>query len=61
MEKVGTSSGSIDSARIIGENDDVVRIMSIHKSKGLEFPIVFLCNANKKFNLKDMNEKNCFG
>ena len=57
MEKVGTSSGSIDSARIIGENDDVVRIMSIHKSKGLEFPIVFLCNANKKFNLKDMNEK----
>ena len=57
MEKVGTSSGSIDSARIIGENDDVVRIMSIHKSKGLEFQIVFLCNANKKFNLKDMNEK----
>ena len=57
IEKVGTSSGSIDSARIIGENDDVVRIMSIHKSKGLEFPIVFLCNANKKFNLKDMNEK----
>ena len=57
MEKVGTSSGSIDSARIIGENDDVVRIMSIHKSKGLEFPIVFLCNSNKKFNLKDMNEK----
>ena len=57
MEKVGTSSGRIDSARIIGENDDVVRIMSIHKSKGLEFPIVFLCNSNKKFNLKDMNEK----
>ena len=50
MEKVGTSSGSIDSARIIGENDDVVRIMSIHKSNGLEYPIVFLSNANKKFN-----------
>lgn len=57
MEKVGTSSNNIDSARIIGENDDVVRIMSIHKSKGLEFPIVFLCNSSKKFNLRDMSEK----
>ncbi len=57
MEKVGTSNKSIDSARIIGENDDVVRIMSIHKSKGLEFPIVFLCNSSKKFNLRDMSEK----
>ncbi len=57
MEKVGTSSNNIDSARIIGENDDVVRIMSIHKSKGLEFPIVFLCNSAKKFNLRDMSEK----
>ena len=57
MEKVGTSSNNIDSARIIGENDDVVRIMSIHKSKGLEFPIVFLCNSSKKFNLRDMTEK----
>ena len=57
MEKVGTSSKNIDSARIIGENDDVVRIMSIHKSKGLEFPIVFLCNSSKKFNLRDMSEK----
>ena len=57
MEKLGTSSNNIDSARIIGENDDVVRIMSIHKSKGLEFPIVFLCNSSKKFNLRDMSEK----
>ena len=57
MEKVETSSNSIDSARIIGENDDVVRIMSIHKSKGLEFPIVFLCNSSKKFNLRDTSEK----
>lgn len=30
--------------------------MSIHKSKGLEFPIVFLCNTGKKFNMKDLNE-----
>ena len=50
MEKVGTNNKDLEAARIIGENDDVVRIMSIHKSKGLEFPIVFLCGANKRFN-----------
>ena len=33
-----------------------IRIMSIHKSKGLEFPVVFLCGVQKKFNLKDLNE-----
>ncbi len=33
--------------------DDVVRIMSIHKSKGLEFPVVFLSGMGKKFNLRD--------
>ena len=57
MEKVGTNNKDLEAARIIGENDDVVRIMSIHKSKGLEFPIVFLCGANKRFNLRDMTEK----
>ncbi len=38
---------------LLGENDDVVRIMTIHKSKGLEFPVVFLADASKKHNLKD--------
>lgn len=57
MEKVGATSKDLNSAKIIGENDDVVRIMSIHKSKGLEFPIVFLCNSNKRFNLRDISEK----
>ncbi len=38
---------------LLGENDDVVRIMSVHKSKGLEFPVVFLADASKKHNLKD--------
>ena len=49
----------MDSAKIIGENDDVIRIMSIHKSKGLEFPVVILCNSHKKFNMQDLN-KNIF-
>ncbi len=38
----------------ISENDDVVRIMTVHKSKGLEFPIVLVCGLGKRFN-KDMN------
>lgn len=50
IEKLKINSGDLGSAKIIGENDDVVRIMSIHKSKGLEFPIVFLVNSNKQCN-----------
>ena len=42
--------------KILGENEDVVRIMSIHKSKGLEFPVVFLCGTGKHFNLMDLNK-----
>ena len=41
-------------AKLIGENEDVIRIMSIHKSKGLEFPVVFLCGTSKKFNMKEI-------
>ena len=36
-------------ADMVGENEDVVRIMSIHKSKGLEFPIVIVSGMGKKF------------
>ena len=42
IEKLRLSSGDLGAAKLIGENDDVIRIMSIHKSKGLEFPVVFL-------------------
>ncbi|MCK4546680.1 MAG: helicase-exonuclease AddAB subunit AddA [Candidatus Eisenbacteria sp.] len=37
-----------------GEGEDAVRVMSIHKSKGLEFPVVFLPDLGKKFNLQDL-------
>ena len=57
INKVKTSSKDMDSAKIIGENDDVIRIMSIHKSKGLEFPVVFLSGTGKQFNMKDLNNK----
>ena len=38
------------------ENEDVVRIMTIHKSKGLEFPVVFVSGLSKKFNRMDLNK-----
>ena len=41
INKLRHSSGDMGSAKILGEHEDVVRIMSIHKSKGLEFPVVF--------------------
>ena len=56
IDKLKTSSGDMGSAKLIGENDDVVRIMSIHKSKGLEFPVVFLSTTGKQFNLNDLKE-----
>ena len=57
INKVKTSSKDMDSAKVIGENDDVIRIMSIHKSKGLEFPVVFLSGTGKQFNMQDLNNK----
>ena len=39
----------------LGESDDLVRIMTIHSSKGLEYPIVFVSNLSKQFNKMDMN------
>jgi len=38
---------------VVSEGDDVVRIMTIHHSKGLEFPVVFLPDLGKKINLQD--------
>lgn len=40
-------------ANIVDESSDVVRLMSIHKSKGLEFPIVFVAGMDKGFNFRD--------
>ena len=56
MEKLHIGSNDLGSAKLIGENDDVIRIMSIHKSKGLEFPVVFLSATGKQFNLMDLNQ-----
>lgn len=51
IQKISLKS-DISEAKLISEDANVVKIMSIHKSKGLEFPIVFLANTNKKFNFR---------
>lgn len=50
LQKYETDYGE---AEVVSENADAVRIMTIHKSKGLEFPIVFLCQTAKQFNRMD--------
>ena len=60
INKLKINDGDMGSAKILGENDNVVRIMSIHKSKGLEFPVVFLSALGKQFNLQDLNKKVLF-
>lgn len=53
-ERIKGANRDVGSAKILGENQDVVRIMSIHKSKGLEFGVVFLARLGKKFNTVDL-------
>ncbi len=50
MEEVGADYGE---APYLSEAEDVVRVMSIHKSKGLEFPIVIVPDLGKAFNFSD--------
>ncbi len=42
-----------DTAKLIGENENVVRLLTIHKSKGLEYPVVILAGASKSYNIED--------
>ena len=57
IDRISKTSSDMGAPKLIGENDNVIRIMSIHKSKGLEFPVVFLCGTGKQFNFMDLNEK----
>ncbi|MET3575643.1 helicase-exonuclease AddAB subunit AddA [Bhargavaea ullalensis] len=57
MRRRGDDMGT---ARAVGERDDVVRIMTIHSSKGLEFPHVFVAGIGRSFNKMDFNEPYLF-
>jgi ATP-dependent helicase/nuclease subunit A len=56
IERIRENDGDMGAARALGENENLVRIMSIHKSKGLEFPIVIVAGLGKRFNLMDLNK-----
>ncbi|MDO4439468.1 MAG: helicase-exonuclease AddAB subunit AddA, partial [Eubacteriales bacterium] len=57
IERLRENKADYGAARVVSDNDDIVRIVSIHKSKGLEYPIVFLSGMGKQFNRQDLNEK----
>ena len=54
IEKIQDTKGDLGTARALGEHEDVVRVMSIHKAKGLEFPVIFAIDLGKQFNMDDV-------
>ena len=60
IDNLKKNNTDVDSAKVLGDDENVVRIMSIHKSKGLEFPVVFLSRSAKNFNVRDSYEKILF-
>ncbi|MCM1540722.1 MAG: UvrD-helicase domain-containing protein [Blautia sp.] len=56
MEQLEKYDVDYGEAELLDENADVVRIMSIHKSKGLEFPVTFVSGLGKRFNMQDANQ-----
>lgn len=57
IEKIKKYEIDSGEASTVSGNENVVNIMSIHKSKGLEYPIVFICNINGQFNMMDSKQR----
>lgn len=57
IEEVTAHQSDIAEPLILGDDDNYVRVMTVHASKGLEFPVVYLMNLNKSFNLSDVRNK----
>ncbi|QDI90033.1 helicase-exonuclease AddAB subunit AddA [Salicibibacter halophilus] len=53
VDRMEERGDDLEVARTLGEQENVVKIMSVHKSKGLEFPVLFVAGMTKQFNLKD--------
>ena len=53
IKELRTQNSDIGEASVFGEDENAVRIVSIHKSKGLEYPVVFISGMNKQFNKQD--------
>ncbi|QQK76100.1 helicase-exonuclease AddAB subunit AddA [Salicibibacter cibarius] len=53
VDRMEERGDDLEVARTLGEQENVVKIMSVHKSKGLEFPVLFVAGMTKQFNLRD--------
>lgn len=56
VERMIERGDDLGAARALGEQEDVVRIMTIHSSKGLEFPVVFIAGLSRNFNMSDIRK-----
>ena len=57
IEKLNKYNVEQGEANIADENDNTVKLMTIHKSKGLEYPVVFVAGMGKKMNMQDVSKK----
>jgi ATP-dependent helicase/nuclease subunit A len=60
IERMRDRGDDLGTARALGEQEDVVRLMTIHSSKGLEFPIVFVAGLSRQFNMMDLHQSYLF-
>ena len=60
IDRMRSRGDDLGTAKAIGEKDDVVRLMTIHSSKGLEFPVVFVAGLGRSFNQMDFNNPYLF-
>lgn len=60
IEKMQERGDDLGTARALSEQEDVVKLMTIHSSKGLEFPVVFVAGLSRKFNMMDINHSYLF-
>lgn len=60
LDHLTSTDNAYGAATILSENSDVVRIMSIHKSKGLEFPVVICMGMDRRFNFSDAHQRVLF-
>ncbi|MDI3409635.1 3'-5' exonuclease [Bacillus sonorensis] len=56
IERMQERGDDLGTARALSEQEDVVRLMTIHSSKGLEFPVVFTAGLGRNFNMMDLNK-----
>lgn len=60
IERMQERGDDLGAARALSEQEDVVKLMTIHSSKGLEFPVVFVAGLSRKFNMMDINHSYLF-